>query len=173
MREWLLLNELTTEAALQAIETDVKNKVREDKQAAWDKYINPIKAKINEMYALAQVGVQGADLQKVNALTQELINNKEPLKRDIFRTFHTLLEQMPMHPNTSAMKQCLASYLKEEEGYYGRHLYNQTAKSTLNVSVVDPIYDANSKIVNGFEVLNQYFDQLFESNPFVWCRSYF
>ena len=169
MREWLLLNELTTEAALQAIETDVKNKVREDKQAAWDKYINPIKAKINEMYALAQVGVQGADLQKVNALAQELINNKEPLKRDIFRTFHTLLEQMPMHPNASAMKQCLASYLKEEEGYYGRHLYNQTAKSTLNVSVVDPIYDANSKIVNGFEVLNQYFDQLFESNPFVYA----
>jgi len=67
------------------------------------------------------------------------------------------------------MKQCLASYLKEEEGYYGRHLYNQTAKSTLNVSVVDPIYDANSKIVNGFEVLNQYFDQLFESNPFVYA----
>ncbi len=169
MREWLLLNDLTTEAELQALETDVKNKVREDKQAAWDKYVNPIKAKINEVYALAQVGVQGADLQKVNELAQELINNKEPLKRNIFRTFHTLLEQMPMHPNAPAIKQCLANYLKEEEGYYGRHLYNQTAKSTLNVSVVDPIYDANSKIVNGFEVLNQYFDQLFESNPFVYA----
>ena len=169
MREWLLLNDLTTEAELQALETDVKNKVREDKQAAWDKYVNPIKAKINEVYALAQVGVQGADLQKVNALAQELVNNKEPLKRNIFRTFHILLEQMPMHPNASAIKQCLANYLKEEEGYYGRHLYNQTAKSTLNVSVVDPIYDANSKIVNGFEVLNQYFDQLFESNPFVYA----
>ena len=169
MREWLLLNDLTTEAELQALETDVKNKVREDKQAAWDKYVNPIKEKINEMYALAQVGVQGADLQKVNALAQELVNNKEPLKRNIFRTFHILLEQMPMHPNASAIKQCLANYLKEEEGYYGRHLYNQTAKSTLNVSVVDPIYDANSKIVNGFEVLNQYFDQLFESNPFVYA----
>jgi pyruvate/2-oxoglutarate/acetoin dehydrogenase E1 component len=34
---------------------------------------------------------------------------------------------------------------------------------------VDPIYDANSKILNGFEVLNQYFDQLFESNPFVYA----
>ena len=169
MREWLLLNDLTTEAELQALETDVKNKVREDKQAAWDKYVNPIKEKINEMYALAQVGVQGADLQKVNALAQELVNNKEPLKRNIFRTFHTLLEQMPMHPNAPAIKQCLANYLKEEEGYYGRHLYNQTAKSTLNVSVVDPVYDPNSKIVNGFEVLNQYFDQLFESNPFVYA----
>ena len=169
MREWLLLNELTTEAELQALETDVKNKVREDKQAAWDKYVNPIKAKINEVYALAQVGVQGADLQKVNELVFELVNNKEPLKRSIFRTFHILLEQMPTHPNAPAIKQCLANYLKEEEGYYGRHLYNQTAKSTLNVSVVDPVYDPNSKILNGFEVLNHYFDHLFESNPFVYA----
>jgi pyruvate/2-oxoglutarate/acetoin dehydrogenase E1 component len=76
---------------------------------------------------------------------------------------------MPTHPNAPAIKQCLANYLKEEEGYYGRHLYNQTAKSTLNVSVVDPVYDPNSKILNGFEVLNQYFDQLFESNPFVYA----
>ena len=169
MREWLLLNDLTTEAELQALETDVKNKVREDKQAAWDKYVNPMKAKINEVYALAQVGVQGAELQKVNELVFELVNNKEPLKRNIFRTFHILLEQMPTHPNAPAIKQCLANYLKEEEGYYGRHLYNQTPKSTLNVSVVDPIYDPNSKILNGFEVLNQYFDQLFESNPFVYA----
>ena len=169
MREWLLLNDLTTEAELQALETDVKNKVREDKQAAWDKYVNPMKAKINEVYALAQVGVQGAELQKVNELVFELVNNKEPLKRNIFRTFHILLEQMPTHPNAPAIKQCLANYLKEEEGYYGRHLYNQTPKSTLNVSVVDPIYDPNSKILNGFEVLNHYFDHLFESNPFVYA----
>jgi pyruvate/2-oxoglutarate/acetoin dehydrogenase E1 component/TPP-dependent pyruvate/acetoin dehydrogenase alpha subunit len=169
MREWLLLNELTTEAQLQALETDVKNKVREDKQAAWDKYINPIKAKINEVYALAQVGVQGAELQKVNELAQELVNNKEPLKRNIFRTFHTILEQMPMHPNATTIRQCLANYLKEEEVYYSKHLYNQTPKSTLNVSVVDPVFDANSKIINGYEVLNQYFDQLFESNPFVYA----
>ena len=169
MREWLLLNELTTEAQLQALETDVKNKVREDKQAAWDKYINPIKAKINEVYALAKVGVQGAELQKINELAQELVNNKEPLKRNIFRTFHTILEQMPMHPNATTIRQCLANYLKEEEVYYSKHLYNQTPKSTLNVSVVDPVFDANSKIINGYEVLNQYFDQLFESNPFVYA----
>jgi len=97
------------------------------------------------------------------------VNNKEPLKRNIFRTFHTILEQMPMHPNATTIRQCLANYLKEEEVYYSKHLYNQTPKSTLNVSVVDPVFDANSKIINGYEVLNQYFDQLFESNPFVYA----
>ena len=169
MREWLLLNELTTEAQLQELETAVKQEVRDHKQAAWDKYINPIKQKINEVYAMAQHGVQGAELQKVNELVIELVNNKEPLKRNVFRTFHTMVEQMPFHPNAAAIKQLLANYLKEEEVYYGRHLYDQTPKSTLNVSVVDPVYDAHSKVLNGYEVLNHYFDQLFESNPFVYA----
>jgi pyruvate/2-oxoglutarate/acetoin dehydrogenase E1 component/TPP-dependent pyruvate/acetoin dehydrogenase alpha subunit len=169
MREWLLLNELTTEAQLQELETAVKQEVRDHKQAAWDKYINPIKEKINEVYAMAQHGVQGAELQKVNELVIELVNNKEPLKRNVFRTFHMMVEQMPSHPNAAAIKQLIANYLKEEEVYYGRHLYDQTPKSTLNVSVVDPVYDAHSKVLNGYEVLNHYFDQLFESNPFVYA----
>ena len=169
MREWLLLNELTTEEELEALETEVKNEVRDDKQAAWEKYINPIKEKINELYALAQVGVDGDALQQVNAMAHELINNKEPLKRNIFRTFHTLVEQMPTHPNAAAIKNALEKYLNEEQVIYSNYLYNQTQKSTLNVSVVEPVYDANAAIVNGYEVLNNYFDQLFEINPLVYA----
>ena len=169
MREWLLLNELTTEEDLQELETSVKNEVRDQKQNAWEKYIHPIKEKINELYALAQVGVDGTALQKVHELTQELINNKEPLKRNIFRTFHTLVEQMPTHPNVTAIKNVLENYLKDEQDIYSKYLYNQTQKSTLNVSVVDPVYDANASIVNGYEVLNNYFDQLFDSNPLVYA----
>jgi pyruvate/2-oxoglutarate/acetoin dehydrogenase E1 component/TPP-dependent pyruvate/acetoin dehydrogenase alpha subunit len=169
MREWLLLNELTTEEDLQELETSVKNEVRDQKQNAWEKYIYPIKEKINELYALAQVGVDGAALQKVHELTQELINNKEPLKRNIFRTFHTLVEQMPTHPNVTAIKNVLENYLKDEQDIYSKYLYNQTQKSTLNVSVVDPVYDTNASIVNGYEVLNNYFDQLFDSNPLVYA----
>jgi hypothetical protein len=76
---------------------------------------------------------------------------------------------MPAHPNAAAIKKCLDDYLKEETALYGRYLYNQSPKSTLNVSAVDAVYDVNSKIVNGYEVLNHYFDQLFESNPFVYA----
>jgi pyruvate/2-oxoglutarate/acetoin dehydrogenase E1 component/TPP-dependent pyruvate/acetoin dehydrogenase alpha subunit len=169
MREWLLLNELTTEEELEALETEVKNEVRDDKQTSWEKYINPIKEKINELYALAQVGVDGDALQQVNAMVHELINNKEPLKRNIFRTFHTLVEQMPTHPNAAAIKSALEKYLNEEQVIYSNYLYNQTQKSTLNVSVVEPVYDANAAIVNGYEVLNNYFDQLFEINPLVYA----
>jgi pyruvate/2-oxoglutarate/acetoin dehydrogenase E1 component/TPP-dependent pyruvate/acetoin dehydrogenase alpha subunit len=169
MREWLIINELTTEEDLQALESEVKKEVRLAKEEAWSKYITPIKEKIKEGAAIAVQGVDGDTLHKVNSFLNELVTNKEPLKRNIFRTLHMLLEQMPSHPNANAIKSFLANYLKEQQPFYSKHLYNQTQKSTLNVSIVDPIFDANSKVINGYEVLNHYFDKLVESNPLVYA----
>ena len=169
MREWLIANELATEESLQELEMEVKKEVRDRKELAWSRYITPIKEKLIEGVQIALNGLEGKILADTNAIVAELINNKEPLKRNIFRTLHTLIEQIPNHPNAAAVNHFLSTYLKEEAPYYSRHLYNQTPKSTLNVSVVDPIYDESSKILNGYEVLNAYFDQLFENNPLVYA----
>ena len=169
MREWLLENELATEEALQELEMDVKKEVRAGKELAWTKYITPINEKLKEGVNIALNGLEGDILKASHAILADLIHNKEPLKRNIFRTLHTLVEQIPSHPNVAAVKNFLSQYLKQEAPFYSRHLYNQTPKSTLNVSAVDPVYDDNSKILNGYEVLNAYFDQLFENNPFVYA----
>ena len=169
MREWLILNELTTEEDLQELEMNVKKEVRAGKELAWTKYITPIKEKLNEGVNIALNGLAGNILETTQLALAELINNKEPLKRNIFRILHTLVEQMPSHPNAKAIKNFLSQYLQQEAPFYSRHLYNQTQKSTLNVSLVEPVYDDNSKILNGYEVLNVYFDQLFEKNPLVYA----
>lgn len=169
MREWLILNELTTEEDLQELEMNVKKEVRAGKELAWTKYITPIKEKLNEGVNIALNGLAGNILEITQSALAELINNKEPLKRNIFRSLHTLVEQIPSHPNAKAVKNFLAQYLQQEAPFYSRHLYNQTPKSTLNVSHVEPVYDDNSKILNGYEILNTYFDQLFENNPLVYA----
>jgi len=43
-------------------------------------------------------------------------------------------------------------------------LYNEGVKSALKVSEVKPEFDANTPVINGYEILNRYFDQLFSSN---------
>ncbi|MEY4278249.1 MAG: hypothetical protein RL377_253 [Bacteroidota bacterium] len=169
MREWLLQNELATEEVLQEMEMEVKKEVRAGKDEAWTKYITPIKEKLNEGVAIALNGLEGKVLDDTNAIVAELVNNKEPLKRNIFRTLSSLVEQIPNHPNAAAINNFLNQYLKQEAPNYSRYLYNQSPKSTLNVSVVDPVYDDSSKILNGYEVLNTYFDQLFENNPLVYA----
>jgi pyruvate/2-oxoglutarate/acetoin dehydrogenase E1 component/TPP-dependent pyruvate/acetoin dehydrogenase alpha subunit len=165
MRAWLILNELATAESLDLFESEVKQDVRDQKQAAWDKYILPIKSKIQAAAELVFSGLQqDAPLYH---LMQELVANKEPLKRDLFRVLNIVLEQMPQHPQAKAIGQLLADYHKEQAPFYSKYLYNEGPKSALNVPVVPAVMEANPKQMNGYEVLNQYFDQLFANNPKV------
>ena len=165
MRAWLILNELATAESLDLLESEVKQDVRDQKQAAWDQYILPIKSKIQTAADLVFSGLQqDAPLYR---MMQELVANKEPLKRELFRILNIVLEQMPQHANAKAISQLLAEYHKEQAPFYSKHLYNEGPKSALNVSVVPAVMDANPKQMNGYEVLNQYFDHLFANNPKV------
>ena len=169
MKEWLILNELTTEEALNQLEIEVKQEVRDAKQLAWDKYVQPIKQKIDEAIQLIQTNISESEWAMVEAICTDLINNKEPLKRDIFRTVHVVLETIPQHANAAAIQTFLTNYHAEEAPYYAKDLYNEGPKSTLNVSVESVQYASDAPVVNGYEVLNQYFDELFAINPKVFA----
>ncbi len=51
------------------------------------------------------------------------------------------------------------------EDRYGSHLYSQSAESALLVPEVKPIYSENSPTLNGFEVINAYFDAALAREP--------
>jgi pyruvate/2-oxoglutarate/acetoin dehydrogenase E1 component/TPP-dependent pyruvate/acetoin dehydrogenase alpha subunit len=165
MRAWLILNELATAESLDQLESEVKQDVRDKKQAAWDQYISPIKSKIQAAADLVFAGLAQDTPQY--RMMQELVANKEPLKRDLFRVLNIVLEQVPSHPNAKAISALLADYYKQQAPYYSKYLYNEGPKSALNVPVVPAVMDANPKQLNGYEVLNQYFDHLFANNPKV------
>ena len=165
MRAWLILNELATAESLDLFESEVKQDVRDQKQAAWDKYILPIKSKIQAAAELVFSGLQQD--APLYLMMQELVSNKEPLKRDLFKVLNIVLEQMPQHPQAKAIGQLLADYHKEQAPFYSKYLYNEGPKSALNVPVVPAVMEANPKQMNGYEVLNQYFDHLFANNPKV------
>jgi pyruvate/2-oxoglutarate/acetoin dehydrogenase E1 component len=169
MRDWLIANELATDEVLQEVENTAKQLVRASKLAAWEKYIAPIKEKIKEAVVLVQEGLHEADLNASNSFLQELIQSKEPLKRDIFRTVNLILEKIPMHANKLAIQSFLTKYNDTEAPFYSKNLYNEGPKSALNVSVVDAEYAKEAETINGYEVLNHYFDQLFQENPKVYA----
>jgi len=65
------------------------------------------------------------------------------------------------------IKEYYAKLLKENIELYDTHLYNEGPKSALKVKAVKADIPADAPSVNGFEVLNRYFDQLFENNSKV------
>lgn len=165
MREWLILNGLSTAEYLDVFESEVKQTVRNQKQLAWEKYITPIKNKILEAANLVEQGLDSEST--LYRMMQELKANKEPLKRELFRALHIVLEQMPNHTNAEAIKKLVADYYNEQAPFYSNFLYNEGPKSALKVPVIDAIWEAQPKQLNGYEVLNQFFDHLFEHNPKV------
>jgi pyruvate/2-oxoglutarate/acetoin dehydrogenase E1 component/TPP-dependent pyruvate/acetoin dehydrogenase alpha subunit len=169
MKEWLILNELTTEENLSQLESEVKQEVRAAKQIAWDKYYAPIKEKVQEAVQLVQANISETDLALIAPICSELLSNKEPLKRDIFRTVNLVLEQIPHHANAKIIEQFLSDYYAAEAPAYAKDLYDEGPKSTMNVSVESIQFAADAPIVNGYEVLNHYFDELFTVNPKVFA----
>lgn len=165
MRNWLIQNELATAEFLDQFESDVKQEVRDQKQIAWEKYIGPIKSKIQEAATLVYAGLDQAS--PLFRMMQELVANKEPLKRELFRILNIVLEQAPQHPNAAAIKKLVDEYYQVQAPFYSKYLYNEGQQSALNVSVVPAVMDASPKQLNGYEVLNQYFDHLFANNPKV------
>jgi pyruvate/2-oxoglutarate/acetoin dehydrogenase E1 component/TPP-dependent pyruvate/acetoin dehydrogenase alpha subunit len=169
MREWMIANMLATRDEMDSLEAEAKNHVREEKAKAWESYLAPIKAQVAKTTELIEnlsnaLPEKSGELQK---LSGELAANREPQRRDVMKTLNAAID---IAGNSVAVSQATEYYnylLKESETLYNSHLYNEGPKSTLHVTETKAVYAHDAPLVNGFEILNRYFDQLFASNPLL------
>lgn len=169
MREFILENGIGDEEELTLIEEEAKKYVRDCKNKAWEKYLVPIKQQVNEVTSrIKNMVVNDIDAYgRLQQLAKELETNREPLRRDVMRTLSQAMEIAPASPSLTDLK----AYRKElkdlNKQLYNTLLYNEGEKSALRVNGLQPSYSENSPAINGYEILNRYFDQLFASNPKV------
>ena len=174
MRSWIIENALCDEETLLAVEAAAKVKAQEARKAAWEKYITPIKEQVQLFITLAApvADVAGADTNTVNTYIRDLQNNREPLRRDILKAGAMILlkhRHLKSESAVQALQQYYDAYLAAEKEVYNTLLHATGVNSALNVPVVPAAYDENSITVNGYEVLNKYFDQLFTNNERVFA----
>lgn len=171
MKEWLIDTGLSNADELSDIEAGAKEYVRSSRNTAWEKYQVPIKASAERSVALIR-SMMVNDMEKYNHLQKlaaELQSNREPLRRDVLRTLALAMETAPHSPSTSELKQYYDQLLDENRALYNSELYNEGAKSALQVPEVKPLIPFDAPVTNGYEVLNKYFDALFVSNPYVYA----
>jgi pyruvate/2-oxoglutarate/acetoin dehydrogenase E1 component/TPP-dependent pyruvate/acetoin dehydrogenase alpha subunit len=169
MREWIIENSLADAEDLEEIDMAVREEVRASRQAAWDGYLTPIKQQVARATDLLQdvAGKLPEHAEKLNALSKDLSSQREPLRRDVLRALNAAL--LLTGPNESAywLRDYYNDLRKENKDLYNTYLYNEGPKSALKVAEVKPQFAADAPTLNGFEVLNNYFDQLFASNKKV------
>ncbi len=163
MREWIIQNDLATADEVTALEIEAKAHVKTGKQQAWEKYISPILQQAATTKELLAVHETNPEIKK---LLNELNINKEPLRRDIMKMLSRAIDVLG-EENATAIQAYYSELKTLNKGLYNTFLYNQGPKSALNVAAIKPYYEADVKTVNGYEILNHYFDALFASNKKV------
>lgn len=172
-KEWILAfnadgQTLSTEEELAAISAEAKKSVNEDKRAAWKLFSDELAADLSTavqlLEAVASESSNGVFIKKeIEALQKTM----EPIRKDIFNTVRKTLRLV--RGENGPARQALISWLnKEKDANFDRYsskLYSTSDKSVLNVTPIDPTYDATPALEDGRIILRENFKSLFEQYP--------
>ncbi|MEJ7739981.1 MAG: thiamine pyrophosphate-dependent enzyme [Chitinophagaceae bacterium] len=169
MKKWIIENALESEEELSEIEARCKEFARKSRNGAWEKYIAPIKIQVRITVDLiaemaSEIPGQMAALQK---LSTDLSVNRDPTRKDVMAT---LYHSLALAGNADAglrTRDYYSDLRNENKALYNSYLYHEGSKSPLHVASKKAWYDDNAPVINGYEVLNRYFDVLFARNPKV------
>jgi pyruvate/2-oxoglutarate/acetoin dehydrogenase E1 component/TPP-dependent pyruvate/acetoin dehydrogenase alpha subunit len=169
LKQWIIANMLADEEELDDITEKAKLHVKESRASAWEKFIVPVKSQITRVADLIQsmansLPEQAAALQK---LSSDLVTNREPLRRDVLKTLNAALDIVGNNDAAYWAKDYYNDLLTENKKLYNTLLYNEGPKSALKVQEVKAAFADDAPVINGFEILNKFFDELFTNNPKV------
>ncbi len=164
MKSFILETKIAEEEELESIEKEAKSSARKAKQTAWNDFFQPIKDKIE---ALALVLTQTSN-EEVSAILQELQSKPDPIRKDIMRVAKkSVLLLGEAESEQIGLTAFVTSFGLECANMFNSHLHSTSSKNVAAVSEVKAEFDEDAAMINGFEVLNKYFDQLLSSNPAV------
>ena len=172
MRKWMIANAIASEEELDVIEKNAKDYVKKMQLEAWEDYIAPIK-KENEVVRnlFAKISESGKNTDEINkvseSLKKSLDNNRKVISEAI--TDVLLISSGERSDARNKLIEWKNNYKKDNNRRYSSHLFSESDESAMNVKEVRPVYNADSKVLDGREVLNAFFDIAFERDPRIFA----
>lgn len=167
MKEWLLENALASSSEVAEIQSQAKDLAKQARDTAWSQYIKPIKEQVSKAVTLLTELSQSLPhyATSLQAIATGLQASRDPLRREVLKALYQTIELTGSVAETFAVKDFYNDLLQENQRLYNSYLYDCSPKSALQVPAVAPDYATDAPSLNGFEIINKYFDQQFASNP--------
>ncbi len=151
------------------VESESKQKVRDAKNAAWVRYLAPIKAELLEVCALInEVAAESSNADFIKKIKTDLGSLTEPIRKDIHSAIKKVLRLTRTENITSKQKLNEWLSIAKIDNYdrYSSYLFSQSDKAVLNIKPADVTYGDNSQL-DGREVLRENFDAILGKFPEV------
>ena len=170
MREWLIAENIATTEELGRFEQEETALVKKIRDEEWQEYIAPIQHELEQVAdiidEMSHISIHSEELKKIR---QRLLMVHLPLRREAMKVVAEVLltTRDENHPGKIKLIQWKKQKLAESEDRYNSHLVSQSDDAVQNVREIRPVYAAEQKRVNGFEILNACFDAIFARDPRV------
>jgi pyruvate/2-oxoglutarate/acetoin dehydrogenase E1 component/TPP-dependent pyruvate/acetoin dehydrogenase alpha subunit len=168
LREWLLANGLASDEELSEVEGIAKEFARGSRARSWEKFVTPIKAQVVVVAELLnKVDAKNGEINnRIKNAAADLANSREPMRREVMKTLSLALQ---LAPNAHEVRDYYHKLKDENKELFNSHLYNEGLKSALNVEEIKAFIPSDAPMLNGYEVLNRYFDQLIAKDARVFA----
>jgi pyruvate/2-oxoglutarate/acetoin dehydrogenase E1 component/TPP-dependent pyruvate/acetoin dehydrogenase alpha subunit len=171
-KEWILENKLSTIEELDAIENEAKIHVNVSRKNAWEAYINPIKKEIDECCnRLNQLAQSSNNSAFIAQISENLKSISEPIRKDIGIAINKAL-RITYGEDTLERRQ-LSVYKNQFQGEnaerYNSSLFSLSNQNIYQINETKPVYSDESKMVDGRELLVEFFDKILATDPRVFA----
>ncbi len=170
LRKWILEKDLITEALLKEYENEDRQYIEDQRRAAWDAYLTPIRKERRKLIKLIdRIIPLTAQSEQLTAIKEKLGSNPLPLRRNNMSALHEVLQAVRNEaiPEKQALIDWKIDQQRPNYDRYASDLYSENQDSALRVPVIAPAYAEEVPIVYGFEVLNACFDAALGRDPRV------
>jgi pyruvate/2-oxoglutarate/acetoin dehydrogenase E1 component/TPP-dependent pyruvate/acetoin dehydrogenase alpha subunit len=171
MREWILDNGLSSEEELSDAETRAKREVLDSRQEAFRCFREPLTTQVNRALDLLRaLPTEALEAHpEAAACLAELESNREPLRRDVVQSLGITAAVLGETPETASIRRYLDDLRRDNASLYNSHLHSESPRSPLRLEPVDPVCAEDAPLLNGYEILNRYFDALFAHDDRVFA----
>lgn len=160
-REWILAQGYAQEAALDAIEAQAKLEAKGFQKNAFSAYMASIEVEKQGFLRIAKTLLESTnDAQLLQPIIQELSELPYPIFSDLVRAGRKTLRAFRFYqgPAVKLLRKWLDDLEKKNRNRFSSHTHSQSEDSPLKVQPVSAIYEKNSILVDGREIINKGFD---------------
>ena len=173
MREWILKNKISDKVTLDNIEKKAEERVKKIRDKSWKDYRKNIEDDFGDAMTIITRVAQNSPKNKkeIIQVRDELSNTLQPIKADIFKSLKFV--QRIIRTENNLAKPYLLNLINELEikykDQYSSHLYSESDESVKNIDEIKPTYDKKPKLIDGREIINNFFNITFKNNPLVFA----
>ncbi|GAB2597486.1 alpha-ketoacid dehydrogenase subunit alpha/beta [Spirosoma areae] len=169
-RLWILENGYATNQELEQIEAEAKEAAKKARIDAWNAYQNSMKGDFEEALELLQQAARhNPKSAELMAIREELRKTFTPSRRDAVAAVRKALRLL--RTDSGAGRQRLKTWLErtntENNDRFSSHLYSQSPDSPMRVEAIPAEVTDDSPTLDGYLLLQRYFDNLFTRDPRV------